>query len=60
MPSTNPTTIKLTDAEKARLLELGRLFGTPGHPMPLVGVIRKLMWDAETPNGRKKKTSRES
>jgi hypothetical protein len=46
MPVTNPTTIKLTEADRARLEELCRLYGTPGFPLSIIGVIRRLIWQS--------------
>src|SRR5436305_690717 len=43
MPVTIPTQFKLTEAERARLDELGRLWGEPEHPLPWVRVIRRML-----------------
>ena len=44
MPTTHPTQFRLTDAERARLDELGRLYGTPGRPLSMSDVFRRLIW----------------
>jgi hypothetical protein len=44
MPATTPTQFRLTDAERARLDELGRLYGTPGRPLSWAEVFRRLIW----------------
>ena len=44
MPATTPTQFRLTDAERARLDELGRLYGTPERPLSMSDVIRRLIW----------------
>ncbi len=50
MPVTIPTQFKLTEAERARLDELGRLLGSPEQPLPMSGVVRlaiNRLWEAE-------------
>ena len=51
MPATNPTTLKLTEAERDRLRELGRLLSIAGRPLSMADVIRLAvdrLWDAES------------
>jgi hypothetical protein len=40
MPATNPTTIKLTPAERARLADLGQRLAIAGRPLSMADVIR--------------------
>lgn len=63
MPATNPTTLKLTEAERDRLRELGRLWGEPERPMSMAEVVRRLLNQAhaaanltgtQTPNRNRK------
>jgi hypothetical protein len=59
MPAT--TQFRLTEADRERLKELGRLFGTPSKPMAMADVLRRLIWDRpEAETSRQKKTSKKS
>ena len=55
MPATNPTTLKLTEAERDRLRELGRLWGEPERPLSMAEVMRRLLNQAYD-ESRKHKT----
>ncbi len=48
MPATIPTQFKLTEAERARLDELGKLWGTPERPLSWAAVHRRAVSMAHT------------
>lgn len=57
MPATPTLQIRLTHTERARLQELGRLWGQPDRPLSMADVIRRMMWCDWKPqtNGKKSK-----
>jgi hypothetical protein len=57
MPVTAVTTIKFTEAERARIDELGKHLGSSSRPMPMADVVRRAvdaLYEAELPKMMKR------
>jgi hypothetical protein len=58
MPATPTLQLRITDAERARLAELGRRLAIAGRPLSMADVIRVAVERLEAETGKRKKNPR--